>query len=36
MISASEITKSYGNLQVLKGISLEIDAGEVVSVVGAS
>ncbi len=36
MISASEITKSYGNLQVLKGISLKIAAGEVVSVVGAS
>jgi len=36
MISASNITKSFGNLQVLKGISLEIDAGEVVSVVGAS
>ena len=36
MISAIEITKSFGNLQVLKGISLEIAAGEVVSVVGAS
>jgi lipoprotein-releasing system ATP-binding protein len=36
MISASNITKSFGNLQVLKGISLNIDAGEVVSVVGAS
>lgn len=36
MISASDITKSFGNLQVLKGISLEIKAGEVVSVVGAS
>jgi lipoprotein-releasing system ATP-binding protein len=36
MISASDITKSFGNLQVLKGISLEIAAGEVVSVVGAS
>ncbi len=36
MIIATEITKSYGNLQVLKGISLEIAAGEVVSVVGAS
>ena len=36
MIRASEITKSFGNLQVLKGISLEIGAGEVVSVVGAS
>ena len=36
MISASNITKSFGNLQVLKGISLKIAAGEVVSVVGAS
>ena len=36
MIKGIEITKSYGNLQVLKGISLEISAGEVVSVVGAS
>jgi len=36
MITATEISKSYGNLQVLKGISLEVAAGEVVSVVGAS
>jgi len=36
MINASGITKSFGNLQVLKGISLEIAAGEVVSIVGAS
>ncbi len=36
MISASEITKSFGDLQVLKGISLEIASGEVVSIVGAS
>lgn len=36
MIKATEITKSYGNLQVLKGISLEVAAGEVVSVVGPS
>jgi len=36
MIKASGITKSFGNLQVLKGISLEISAGEVVSVVGPS
>jgi lipoprotein-releasing system ATP-binding protein len=36
MISASGITKSFGNLKVLKGISLEIASGEVVSVVGAS
>lgn len=36
MISAKEITKSFGNLKVLKGISLDVAAGEVVSVVGAS
>jgi len=36
MIKASEITKSFGNLQVLKGINLDIAAGEVVSVVGPS
>ena len=36
MISANEITKSFGNLRVLKGISLDIASGEVVSVVGAS
>lgn len=36
MISAERITKSFGNLQVLKSISLEIKAGEVVSIVGPS
>jgi lipoprotein-releasing system ATP-binding protein len=36
MIQADQITKSYGNLQVLKGINLKIAAGEVVSIVGAS
>ncbi len=36
MIRAEQITKSYGSLQVLKGINLEIAAGEVVSIVGAS
>lgn len=36
MIKAVEIKKSFGNLQVLKGINLEITAGEVVSIVGAS
>ena len=36
MIKAENITKSYGTLQVLKGISVEIAAGEVVSIVGAS
>ncbi len=36
MIVAEDIHKSYGSLKVLKGISLQIQAGEVVSVVGAS
>lgn len=36
MIKADDIKKSFGNLQVLKGISLEVTAGEVVSIVGPS
>lgn len=36
MISAKNITKSYGDLQVLKGIDLEIKKGEIVSIVGPS
>lgn len=36
MISISNITKSFGSLQVLKGINLTINKGEVVSIVGPS
>jgi len=36
MIRAENITKSFGNLQVLKGIDLEVETGEVVSIVGPS
>ncbi len=36
MIRTKDLTKNYGELQVLKGISLQIAEGEVVSVVGAS
>lgn len=36
MVSAQNIIKSYGSLQVLKGISLCVEKGEVVAVVGAS
>ncbi len=36
MITVSHITKSFGSLQVLKGIDLHIEKGEVVSIVGPS
>ena len=36
MIQLQNITKSFGTLQVLKGIDLHIDKGEVVSIVGPS
>lgn len=36
MINIQGITKSFGSLQVLKGIDLHIDKGEVVSIVGPS
>ena len=36
MIQAREIVKSYGSLKVLKGVSVVIDKGEIVSVTGAS
>ena len=36
MIDIKGITKSFGNLQVLKGIELHINKGEVVSIVGPS
>ena len=36
MIQLEGITKSFGSLQVLKGIDLTINKGEVVSIVGPS
>ena len=36
MITLQGITKSFGSLQVLKGIDLTIEKGEVVSIVGPS
>jgi len=36
MIIAKDIHKSYGTLEVLKGITLEIGQGEIISIVGAS
>ncbi|NVO01988.1 MAG: ABC transporter ATP-binding protein [Bacteroidetes bacterium] len=36
MIKATGIIKSYGALKVLKGIDVEIQKGEIISIVGAS
>ena len=36
MLKARGIKKKYGSLEVLKGIDLDIEAGEIVSIVGAS
>ena len=36
MIELQGITKSFGSLQVLRGIDLNIDKGEIVSIVGPS
>ncbi|HRP60182.1 MAG TPA: ABC transporter ATP-binding protein, partial [Vicingus sp.] len=36
MIVIENIHKSYGNLEVLKGVYLSIDQGKVISIVGAS
>lgn len=36
MIQAQQLSKSYGNLQVLRQLDLHVAAGEVISIVGAS
>lgn len=36
MIEVQGITKSFEGLQVLKGVDLRVDAGEIVSIVGPS
>jgi lipoprotein-releasing system ATP-binding protein len=36
IIEATNISKSFGSLQVLKGISVNIQPGEIVTIVGAS
>ncbi len=36
ILEGKQLTKSYGDLNVLKGIDIEINKGEIVSIVGAS
>lgn len=36
MIKARDIHKTYGQLEILKGVNVEINEGEVVSIVGSS
>lgn len=36
MLTAKDITKSYGALQILKGVDIHVEKGEIVSIIGAS
>lgn len=36
MLKATGVRKSYGNLQILKGVNFEVQKGEIVSIIGPS
>ena len=36
MLTAQEIYKRYGTIEVLKGVDIQVRAGEIVSIVGPS
>ena len=36
ILKANNIFKSYGKLEILKGVSVSVQKGEIVSIVGAS
>lgn len=36
MLKATQITRRYGNIQVLKGVDIAVNQGEIVSIVGSS
>jgi lipoprotein-releasing system ATP-binding protein len=36
MLTARQITKTYGSLQVVRGVDVDLKTGEIVSIVGAS
>ena len=36
MLEVKNIFKNFGDLEVLKGVSTEVDKGEVISIIGAS
>ena len=36
MLQARGIKKSYGNLQIMKGVDLDVKRGEIITIIGAS